>query len=75
MSTVISKRGQVSIPALIREQMDLREGDRLEWFYDGESLTLVHVPKDPLNALRGSAKGEGLYAALIEERRQERDRD
>lgn len=75
MSTVMTKRGQISIPAAIREKLNFQGGDRFEWFYDGESLNLVRVPGDPLTALRGSAKGEGLHEALMEERARERERD
>lgn len=74
MSTVMSRRGQISIPAEIREKADFREGDRFEWFYDGKTVTLVRVPRNPLQWLPGSTKGMGLYDALMDERKQERDR-
>lgn len=75
MTTVLTKRGQLAVPAEIRKRRGLKEGDLFEWFDDGEALYIVCVPKDPVRALRGSLKGTGLYDALMEERRRERERE
>ena len=49
-----------------------KTGERLVWLNDGKTLRAVLVPEDPLKALRGSGKGEGLLEQLLEERRKDR---
>ncbi|MBI5441221.1 MAG: AbrB/MazE/SpoVT family DNA-binding domain-containing protein [Deltaproteobacteria bacterium] len=74
MQTSVTKRGQTVIPAPIRKRHHIREGDRLVWLDDGRSITVVPVSGDPLCALRGSGRGEGLVERLLAERRADRDR-
>lgn len=74
-TTAITKRGQTVIPATIRRRHHLdREGMRLAWLDDGETIRVVPVPRDPLKALRGIGKGEGLRERLLTERRRDRER-
>jgi AbrB family looped-hinge helix DNA binding protein len=75
METVVSKRGQTSVPAEIRRRHGIQEGDTLVWIDDGCNIYVVPVPADPLSALRGSAKGENLLEMLLEERRRDRERE
>lgn len=42
-STVTSK-GQVTIPQSVRERLDIKTGDRLIWYVDGERL-VARKPK------------------------------
>lgn len=72
METSVTKRGQTSIPAQIRKRYGIRGGDRLVWLDDGRTLRVVPIPPDPLGALRGAGRGEGLVPRLLEDR--ERDR-
>jgi len=75
MRTTVSTRGQTAVPAEIRRRYGIEEGSRLEWVDDGRSIRVIPVPADPVKALRGSAKGEGLYDRLLEERARERARE
>ena len=75
MRTTVSTRGQTAVPAEIRRRYGIEEGSRLEWVDDGRSIRVIPVPADPVKALRGSAKGEGLYDRLMEERARERARE
>jgi AbrB family looped-hinge helix DNA binding protein len=75
MQTAITKRGQTVIPAAIRKRYQIQEGDHLVWLDDGETIKVVVVPANPLQALRGRGRGERLVERLLEERRAERERD
>jgi AbrB family looped-hinge helix DNA binding protein len=74
MKSTVSKQWRITIPAVVRKQLKLNEGDSLVWLVDGSSVRVVALPPNPLRALRGTARGEGLHEALMEERRRERSR-
>jgi AbrB family looped-hinge helix DNA binding protein len=74
VETSVTKRGQTSIPAAIRRRHGIREGDHLAWLDDGETIRVVHLPPDPVAALRGSGRGERLGERLLEHRRGDRRR-
>jgi AbrB family looped-hinge helix DNA binding protein len=73
MQTTVTKRGRTVIPAAIRRRHQLQEGGYLLWIDDGESIRVVPIPADPLSALRGRGRGEGLLERLLTERREERN--
>lgn len=75
MKTSVTKRWQTVIPSPIRKRHGIKEGDQLVWIDDGVSIRVVPVPSNPLQALRGIAKGENLLARLLEDRQEERDRE
>jgi AbrB family looped-hinge helix DNA binding protein len=75
VETSVTKKGQTNIPAAIRKRYQIREGDRLAWLDDGETIHVVPIPaEDPVTALRGSAKGKRLTERLLLNRRQDRQR-
>ncbi len=74
MDTLVSKRGQTVVPAAIRKRHRIKEGDRLVWLDDGVTIRVVPLPADPIKALRGAGKGEGLTNRLLEERDKDRRR-
>ena len=75
METTVTGRGRTSIPAAIRRRHDIKEGDRIAWLDDGETIRLVPVPSDPIRALRGSGRGQSLLAVLLSRRHQDREND
>jgi bifunctional DNA-binding transcriptional regulator/antitoxin component of YhaV-PrlF toxin-antitoxin module len=72
--TKMSKRGQTSIPARVRKQLDIGPNTTLEWVIEGASARVVPFPRDPIRAFRGSGK-KGLANQLVRERRRERKRE
>jgi AbrB family looped-hinge helix DNA binding protein len=74
METSVTKRGQTSIPAAIRKRHGIHQGDHLAWLDDGETIRVVHLPPDPVSALRGSGRGERLAERLLENRQGDRRR-
>jgi len=75
METAVTKRGQTVVPAAIRKRYSIVSGSRLVWLDDGETIRVIPVPKDPLKALRGRGRGQGLPERLLAERRADRERD
>ncbi len=75
MRTTVSKRAQTVVPAALRERYGIKDGDFLEWIDDGQTIKVIPVPADPIEALRGSARGEKLVEKLLESRHQDAERE
>lgn len=73
--SIISRRGQTSIPAHIRRQMGWKPGAKLAWRAEGNMARAFALPDDPIKALQGSLKGIFSTKELLEERRKERERE
>jgi AbrB family looped-hinge helix DNA binding protein len=75
METSVTKKGQTNIPSAIRKRYQIREGDRIAWLDDGETIHVVPLPtENPVAALRGSARGKRLTERLLQSRREDRER-
>ena len=57
-AVTLGRRGQVTLPSEFRKQLDLREGDRINFIRRGDELILRPV-KQTLLDLRGSAAVSG----------------
>ena len=75
LTTTLTKRAQTVVPAAIRRRHNVKPGDTLAWIDDGETIKVIPLPRDPIRALRGCAKGEGLVQRLLESRREDRERE
>ena len=75
MQTAVTKRGQTVIPASIRKRYQIHEGDYLVWIDDGDMIRVVPVSRDPIQALRGSGRGERLVERLLAARQEDRSHD
>jgi AbrB family looped-hinge helix DNA binding protein len=77
--TVISSKGQVVIPAELREEYGLDKGTRAVWTADRGRLVLTPITERRLDEIMGSLKpGPGepsAFEALFEERKRERERE
>ncbi len=67
MRSTVTKRGQTVIPAAVRRQFNITSSDRLEWIVENNSIRVVPVKKDPIDAFRGKGRG-GATARLLQER-------
>ena len=59
------------MPARIRKRFGLKPGQKLEWVEDGKVIIVLPVPPDPIRAFRGSSRGTGLGASLLDSRRED----
>lgn len=75
MRTTVTKRAQTVVPAALRERYGIKDGDFLEWIDDGQIIKVIPIPADPIEALRGSARGEKLLEKLFESRRRDAERE
>jgi AbrB family looped-hinge helix DNA binding protein len=71
MQSTVSERGQTSIPAEIRKELNLKAKTKLAWMVDGDLIIIMPIPDDPIKAFRGKSKG--LTEALLKSRREERE--
>jgi AbrB family looped-hinge helix DNA binding protein len=76
MTVTLSSRGQLVIPAAIRDHHHLKPKTKFEVLDTGRSLLLVPLPHgDPFLASRGLLKGKLSVRTLLAVRRQERKRE
>lgn len=75
MRTTVSSRGQTAVPAEVRRRFNLKEKSRLEWIIEGDVITLLPVPPDPVRAFRGSLRSKYSGNAFLKERTRERKRE
>jgi AbrB family looped-hinge helix DNA binding protein len=77
--TVISSKGQVVIPAELREQFGLDKGTRATWTEEKGRLVLTPITERRLDEIMGFLKpGPGepsAFDGLFEEREHERKRE
>lgn len=74
MESTVTIRGQTAIPVAIRRRYRIEQHTKLEWMDDGHTITVLPVPPDPIKALKGRFKDTDLLRALLESRKQERER-
>jgi AbrB family looped-hinge helix DNA binding protein len=74
MKSTITARGQTVIPVEIRRYFHLGPQDRLEWLIEGNTLRIVPVKQNPVEAFRGRGKG-GATARLLAERSADRNKE
>ncbi|MGA9800940.1 MAG: AbrB/MazE/SpoVT family DNA-binding domain-containing protein [Terriglobales bacterium] len=76
--TVISSRGQVVIPAELRQQLGLEKGTRATWSEDRGRLVLTPMTEKRLDEIMGFLKpapGEpSMFEEIFTERERERKR-
>ena len=75
MKTTVSRRGQTVVPAALRRKYHIKHGTQLYWLDSNGQLKVIPLPADPIEALHGIGRGEGLLKVLLEERARDRDRE
>ena len=74
MRTTVSSRRRTAVPADVRKRFKLAENSRLEWIIEGDLITVLPVPSDPVRSFRGTLRGRYSGFMLLRERRRERRR-
>ena len=55
MKATVSEKGQVTVPKSLRDRLDIRPGDELDFSAEGGKLVaLKATPGDPVDAVYGS---------------------
>ncbi len=57
MEATVSSKGQIVIPKDFREDLGIKEGQKVVIEEVAGAIVIIPVPKDPVKALRGLAKG------------------
>lgn len=77
--TVVNVRGQVTIPAELRKQLEINPGTRVTWLEEKGRLILAPMTSRHINEIRGFLKpkpGEpSAFEELFKERARERRRE
>ncbi|HTW58921.1 MAG TPA: AbrB/MazE/SpoVT family DNA-binding domain-containing protein [Terriglobales bacterium] len=77
--TVISSKGQVIIPAELREQYGLKKGTPATWTEEKGRLILTPITVQRIRQIRGFLKpkpgGPSMFEELFAERARERERE
>ena len=71
MRTKLTKRGQVSVPAVVRKRLRIEAGTILEWIVEGNTARIIPMPSDPIGAFRRSGK-KGMVQRLLKDREADR---
>jgi len=76
MNVKLSQKGWIVIPAALRKKYGLKPGTNLHVVDYGGVLSIVPALDNPIHAGAGMLKGaDSLTEAMVEEHRQERDRE
>ena len=58
--TVITKKGQVTLPKLLREKIGMKEGDEVVFELEEDAMKIRKIEKRSLLKLGGIAKGRAI---------------
>lgn len=75
METYATTKGQIVIPASLRRKYGIKVGTKIIVLDNGEEIILKPVNEQYLSKLQGSLKGTGALKALMEERKQDAERE
>lgn len=74
--TIVSSKGQIVIPASLRDKLGIKTGTRISIREHDDHLVLQPITEAFISSLRGSCKGKtSLVDALQRERRLENQRE
>jgi AbrB family looped-hinge helix DNA binding protein len=73
-SAVMSSKGQLVIPAKLREELGLKPGVRVVFKKHGKGLLIESGAYEAMLALRGKYAGLGLEESFAEDRRQDEEK-
>jgi AbrB family looped-hinge helix DNA binding protein len=73
METIITAKGQIVIPASIRQRLGIKEGTRIKIEERDNEIILKPITREYIHSGRGRFRGKGLMKALLAEKSRERD--
>ena len=75
METYTTVKGQIVIPAALRRKYGIKKGTKIIVTDGGNSIILKPLTEQYLRNLQGSLKGKGALQALVDGRREDRERE
>lgn len=75
METYATIKGQIVIPATLRRKYGIKNGTKIIVTDIGDAIVLKPVTEQYLKNLQGSLKGRGGLKLLINERREDQERE
>jgi AbrB family looped-hinge helix DNA binding protein len=75
METYATIKGQIVIPVSLRRKYGIKNGTKIIVIDNGDSITLKPVTEQYLKNLQGSLKGKGALKVLVDERRNDKERE
>jgi AbrB family looped-hinge helix DNA binding protein len=73
MKTHVTAKGQIVIPAKLRQKYGIKNGTRILVTDNGQEIILKPVTDEYLRKLQGSLKDKGGLKILISERRKDKE--
>ena len=67
----ISPRYRITIPKEIRDETDLKVGDKISFLRKGDEIIIFKVPEKPLLRMAGSLKTKKNIRKILQELKQE----
>lgn len=64
-TATLTTKGQITIPKTVRERLELRAGDEVEFSIDGHDRVTMRAARVDVGALRGSLKRPGRAAVSL----------
>ena len=75
METYATVKGQIVIPAALRQKYGIKKGTKIFITDNGDSIILKPVTEQYLRNLQGSLKGKGALEALMVGRREDQEKE
>ena len=76
MTTVMTAKGQIVIPARVRKHMNIKKGTRFSVIEKGQEIVLQPLTAEYFESMAGVLKTKGILTkALLEERRKEKEHE
>jgi AbrB family looped-hinge helix DNA binding protein len=75
MDTYATVKGQIVIPAALRRKYGIKKGTKIIVTDGGDSIILKPLTEQYLRNLQGSLKGKGALQALVDGRREDKERE
>jgi AbrB family looped-hinge helix DNA binding protein len=69
MKTRVTAKGQIVIPAKLRQKYGIKNGTRIVFTDNGVSIVLKPMTEQYLKTLQGSLKGKGALKMLLNDKR------
>ncbi|MGH7343157.1 MAG: AbrB/MazE/SpoVT family DNA-binding domain-containing protein [Candidatus Rokuibacteriota bacterium] len=66
-TSTITSKGQITIPKAVRERLDWRTGDRLDFTVEASGRVIVELATGDIRELRGLLHRPGRKAVSVEE--------